>query len=546
MSSYAVRNSFSARLRVEGVHAAVAMAAVVATFYSAMALEHAFRLGVGVLVLAVALSLTAARTERTASRRRRLAGLVTMPVLAVVAGGVGELMVHLPTVGKAVFTLALSGPIWLRRFGPVAARAGAWVAMPFIAVLVTPVPGPVGAWTVLWSAPIAVLAWGWVALLQTAARYLGLLDTTPPPRPAPEPRRRDAPRKAGWRGLSASTRMAVQMGLSLAAAFLVGGLLFGRHWPWLVITAYVVSAGNRGRGDVLHKAALRFAGASAGTIAVTVLASFLPRHATADVVAIFVLLGIGTALRQFTYAYWAGCVTGVLALLYSYFGETGGTELLGVRLAAIATGAVLAAAAHWFVLPVRSADVFRKRLGAVLAALADLLRAVRHEPERCAEHGARFASDLALLEQVARTAELHRMLLRRRARTARAAHPADAVDALRTLAEPVRVLAAPAADGSGATAGPHHLRLRAAVASNVTELRRALGHRPGDGHRPLPPAPPGGEDPASAALRAVGTAVERMAEVFPSVEAGAAVDASVNTAVDTAESHAPGTRARAT
>jgi uncharacterized membrane protein YccC len=50
-----------------------------------------------------------------------------------------------------------------------------------------------------------------------------------------------------------------------------------------------------------------------------------------------------------------------------------GAGLLRERLAAVALGAALGLAAAWFVLPVRSGDVTRRRVADALAALTDHL-----------------------------------------------------------------------------------------------------------------------------------------------------------------------------
>ncbi len=74
---------------------------------------------------------------------------------------------------------------------------------------------------------------------------------------------------------------------------------------------------------------------------------------------IFVLLAFGVWLRSVSYAYWTACLTGVLALLYGYYGQAG-AGLLRERLAAVALGAAIGLAAAWFVLPVRTGDVLRR------------------------------------------------------------------------------------------------------------------------------------------------------------------------------------------
>ena len=102
------------------------MAATLASYGSALALEHAERLGMGVVVLAVVLSLTLSRTYHAGDLREWLLGLVVLSLLAVAASEVGVLLVRHSNVGDALFVVAISGSIWVRRFGGGFARAERW------------------------------------------------------------------------------------------------------------------------------------------------------------------------------------------------------------------------------------------------------------------------------------------------------------------------------------------------------------------------------------------------------------------------------------
>ncbi|WP_268903893.1 FUSC family protein, partial [Candidatus Frankia alpina] len=104
----------------------------------------------------------------------------------------------------------------------------------------------------------------------------------------------------------------------------------------------------------------------------TALAGRLPPGDEVSIVLIFVLLAFGVWPRSVSYAYWTACLTGVLALLYGYYGQAG-AGLLRERLAAVALGAAIGLAAAWFVLPVRTGDVLRRRIANLLAALTDYL-----------------------------------------------------------------------------------------------------------------------------------------------------------------------------
>jgi hypothetical protein len=405
------------------------MAAVLATFGSAVLLETVAHLHTDIVVLAVVLAMTLGRRQGGHSGRSRALSLLLLPAVSIAAVEVGSLLIEHPTVGDALFVIAVSGGIWLRRFGPTWARAGTVVALPFIALLITPVPAlPDASHTQrLWSAVAAFIAMGWVTAAHWIDRRLRQAPVAPAP-PAP------APRRVTGR-LPASTKMAAQMAVALAVAFAVGRWLYPQHWSWLVITAYIVGSGNRGRGDVAYKSVLRLAGAAAGTIIATLVAGLFPAGDKTSVVIIFVVLAFASWLRTINYAYWAAGITSVLALLNGYFGLTG-TELLRERLGGVALGAVIAVLAAWFVLPVRSTDVVRRRIADVLPVLGDCLRSVRHGPAEVERHQPRLEYVLDQLEQVAPAMRAHRKLpppLRGPKGSRGGPHVADTIDGLLLL-----------------------------------------------------------------------------------------------------------------
>jgi fusaric acid resistance family protein len=432
------------------------MVAVLGAYGSALLLAHAAHQHAQLMVLAVVLTLTLERTQRTADRAHRLRTLVLLPLVAVTASGVGRLIVHHPDAGDALFVVAIGGSIWLRRFGTAAARAGTLVALPFIALLTTPMVATPGSGDPeLWAAVVAVIAFAWVSALHLAAGYTGS-------RPRPEP----SARASGRARLPASTRMAVQMALSLAVAFALGRWLFPVHWSWVVLTAFIVASGNRGRGDVLHKSGLRIAGALAGTVAATLLAGRIAEGSPLTVVAIFVVLALATWLRPLSYAYWAAGITAVLALLHGYFGVSGGGAL-GQRLEGILLGAAIAVAAAWLVMPVRTTDVLRRRTAAALAALSDVLGALLRDPSAVHDAAHRFHGGVEGLEQIAAPLRVQRWLRRRPKGLG-----ADAVDALLACRASVQTLAA--ADPERLARGDTKQTI-GNLAREVGALRRRIG-----------------------------------------------------------------------
>lgn len=483
--------------------ALVATAAMLLSFGSGLLLERAAHLNVDIVFLTVVLSLSLTRTLRGNEVRRRVVSFVVLPLVAVGAGEIGEVMVHHQDLGDLMFVAALSGGIWLRRFGMLAARIGTLVAMPFIALLVTPIPAPPGSGAQWWGAVATLVALGWAWGTEALAVAVGFVRFGEGQQPGhgrtPRPKAGGSAQGPGAQGpgtqasagqkrrrIPPSSRMALQMALALGGAFALGRWLFPHHWPWMVLTAFIVTSGNRGRGDVVYKALLRFVGAASGTVVAALLAGLFRPHDPAAVAVIFGVLTVATWLRQISYAYWAGCVTAVLSILYGYFGEDS-ARLLPTRLEEIVLGALLAVAVAWFVTPIRTADVVRGRIAEALAALSEVLAAARRDPGQVAEARAWFGAAVDRLGEVARPVTAHRRVARWAVR-----HPADALEAVRGCVGPVGVLSALAAEQPEVLTESAAGKVLGRTALSVGEARRSLARRP-------LPEPTGADGPAGTA-----------------------------------------------
>lgn len=341
-----------------------AMAAVLATLACTLALYPE----PGPAVLAVVLCLSLARSQLDRDLRGRIEALLVLPAVGLAATAVGLLLLHLPWLGAAIFTAGMALAIWLRQFGTVARRAGSLIALPLVAILVTPHLSMPHAsrWAAI-AAPIvvALLALGWVSTFHLLGRHLKLIAA--PAQPSPDPY---APVSASTRRPSASTRMAVQMAIALATSFAVGHAFFEQHWAWVVLTAFIVNSGNRGRLDVAYKSMLRVLGAAFGTALAIAFAGHLGSHSAATVALMLTAVFLGTWLRPLDYAWWALFATLALALLQGFQGRAAGA-ILWPRMEEIVVGALIGVSAAWWVLPVRSTDVLRRRLADVLACLSE-------------------------------------------------------------------------------------------------------------------------------------------------------------------------------
>jgi hypothetical protein len=482
-NSYVLRSTF--RLAV------VQAVTVLLCFGSGALLDHLQHVGPTIVILPTVLGLTIGRTQRHGGTRQRLVSLVTLSAVSVACAEVGRLFVQHPDLGDTLFTAVIGFSIWMRRFPGSGRRLAALIALPFITLFITPVTAVPGASpslgrTMLWSAIAAVIAFCSVWVTRVAAERIGYLP------PLPEPPRQAAARPAkvaakAKGGISPNDRMAIQMVLSLAIAFSVGRAAFSPHWTWIVLTAFIVNSGNRGRGDVVYKCLQRIAGAAVGTVVATLVSGLLPPRDNTAIVIILAVIIIAAWLRTVSYAYWAGCVTGVLSLLQGYFGE-GSVGLLGDRLLQILLGGALAVAIAWFVLPVKSTHSLRSRIAGSLTALTDTLRAAQraaeHAPGAQAEFAAqhrRLRESVAQLKVSAPSFVAHRRL--NRIRRIADVHPADAVDALLACAEPMSVLAQQAEHSPQAFAEPAVAGLLRAVLGNVVGARRYLGAREGARYR---------------------------------------------------------------
>jgi Fusaric acid resistance protein-like len=346
--------------------AAVAMLAVLGSLATAIALRITVSADAQVPILAVVLALTLSRVAPR-STHERTAAVMEMPLVALAAGAVGWLVIHEPWLGQPMLVLGLSVGIWMRRWGPAVRRAGRFVSLPFVGLLITPVPVDIGgASAILWAPVAALVALGWTTVAALVAR--------PSPGAAPDVPASPATgsQRSGHHRLDAPTRMAVQMATGLGGAFVAGHLLFGDRWAWTVLSAYLVASGNRGRGDVVHKAGLRVLGAAVGTVGATLVVGALPAGHRRLLVALFVIMFAALVLRQRSYAWWAVGVTAMVAVLHAYYGYQGeGSSELTERLLGVLVGSAIGLSAAYLVLPVRTVDVFRRRIADCLAALTD-------------------------------------------------------------------------------------------------------------------------------------------------------------------------------
>jgi len=355
----------SSRLGRAWLEAIATTLAAIATLLCVLAISREPASG----ILAVVLCLSLSRSQLDRDRRGRIEAAFVLPAVGLAAAGVGILLHRFPVAGALVFSTGMFASIWLRRFGPMARRIGSLIALPFVTLLTVPYipskqPGPVP----MLLLPIVVgwLALFWVHLVHALMQALRLRPPVSHAAFVPAPRPESSLRPI------ASTRMAIQMAVALLLSFAMGYVAFPQHWSWVVLTAFIVNSGNRGRLDVAHKSILRVLGAAAGTLVALLLGVHLGLDGQVQVVLIFVAVFFGIWLRPLGYGWWALFVTVALALLQNFAGVPA-ARTMWPRLEEIVVGAMIGVATAWFVLPVRSTDILRRRIADALAALATTL-----------------------------------------------------------------------------------------------------------------------------------------------------------------------------
>jgi hypothetical protein len=403
----------------------VTMLAALATLACALQVAP----GQGAAVLAVVLCLSLSRSRLDRRRSGRIEAAIALPIVGLVAVGVGALLQRAPWLGALVFVIAMFLSIWLRRFGPMAARVGSLIALPFVVLLVTPYIPPSADSRVpalLVPVLVALFALFWVSALHALAQRARILPpATSKSESAPPP-----PKEESSLRPIASTRMAIQMAVALALSFVIGYSYFAERWSWIVLTAFLVLSGNRGRLDVAYKSGLRVFGAAAGTVFALLLSGRFGSHDTTTVAWILAAVFAGVWLRPFSYAWWALFVTLALALLQGFAGAPAPALLLA-RLEEIVIGAFIGVASAWFVLPVRSTGALRRRIADALATLANAL-----DPAAPARVPDDFIAALNAVEQIAPAFRASRLVTQLFQRT----QPADWVDTLRACRAPAIAL----------------------------------------------------------------------------------------------------------
>ncbi|GAB2852075.1 FUSC family protein [Streptomyces deserti] len=318
--------------------------------------------------------------------------VVGLPVLAAAA----ELHDH-PVARDLTFLAVVGAGVYARRWGPRGHSLGVFAFMTFfVAQFLHATTDQLPE--LYASVLLSVLA-------ASVVRFgLWCYERRLPPAPVPAP--------PGGTGLArVTTRQAIQATAGAGFALVVGQLVSGERWYWAVGATWWIFVNTTSRGETLVRGFRRLLGTVIGIglgllVALPVQGAPVP---TAALVAVCVFGIFYTAAVSYTWMML--CVTMLAGLLYGLLGVLS-PGLLALRLVETGVGALGAALAVLFVLPVTTHSVTD----------AWIQRALRCVHACTAETAARLAG-VADADPSPRVAELEQLLGRVRLSVAPLVHP---------------------------------------------------------------------------------------------------------------------------
>jgi uncharacterized membrane protein YgaE (UPF0421/DUF939 family) len=172
--------------------------------------------------------------------------------------------------------------------------------------------------------------------------------------------------------LAPYARIAIQMGIAVGGAIIVGDAMSGRRFYWAVIAAFITFMGANTAGEQVRKSVFRIAGTVAGVILGAVLAHLAGDRVGLQIVVILVSLFLGLYLFRINYTFMTIGITVMVSQLYVELGEFS-NSLLALRLAETSAGAGVAILTVLVVLPLHVHRVARVAARQQIEAFADLI-----------------------------------------------------------------------------------------------------------------------------------------------------------------------------
>jgi uncharacterized membrane protein YgaE (UPF0421/DUF939 family) len=172
--------------------------------------------------------------------------------------------------------------------------------------------------------------------------------------------------------LAPYTRTAIQVGVAVAAAIVLGDVLSGRRFYWAVIAAFVTFMGANNSGEQARKAIFRVLGTVAGILIGSLLVHAVGHSGTWSITVILASLFFGFYLMRINYAFMVVGITVTVSQLYVDLNEFSNSLLL-LRLEETSIGAATAIAAVVLVFPLRTRRVMRIATRTYVESVAKLV-----------------------------------------------------------------------------------------------------------------------------------------------------------------------------
>ena len=168
------------------------------------------------------------------------------------------------------------------------------------------------------------------------------------------------------------TRTAIQMGVAVGIAIVLGDLLSEKRFYWAVIAAFITFMGANNAGEQSRKALHRVAGTVVGIAVGSLLAQAVGHDTYSSLAVILIAMFFAAYLLRISYAFMVIGITVMVSQLYVHLGEFSNSLLL-VRLEETAIGAGVAIAVVALVFPLRTSRVLSVALRDHVQALARLV-----------------------------------------------------------------------------------------------------------------------------------------------------------------------------
>jgi uncharacterized membrane protein YgaE (UPF0421/DUF939 family) len=172
--------------------------------------------------------------------------------------------------------------------------------------------------------------------------------------------------------LAPYTRVAIQIGVAVGGAIILGVQLSSERFYWAVIAAFVTFMGANSTVEQVRKGFFRVIGTVVGILIGSLFVSLIGHNAYGSIAVVLGALFFGIYLLRINYAFMVVGVTIMVSQLYQQLGEFS-NSLLVLRLEETAVGAAFAIIVALTVLPLRTRRVLDVGMRHLVEAVGQLV-----------------------------------------------------------------------------------------------------------------------------------------------------------------------------